>query len=127
MRHLGLAAIVAAALAAPAVAQVPPPLVDAGCKMSAAEPCNARINFQRQRSFTLTSDAGGTAEFANEGNRRCRLEYSLTNANSAAAGRTLDLGPSASTEVVLGPGPVSVQFTFRGLGSEVCDLLVRAK
>jgi hypothetical protein len=131
MRHLGMAAIVAAVgmltVALPVQAQVPPPLVDAGCKVSAAEPCHARINFQRQRSFTLTSEGGGTAEFANAGNRRCRLEYSLTNANSASAGRALDLGPSASIEVVLGPGPVSVQFTFRGMGSEECDLMVSAK
>ena len=128
MRYLGLAALTVAALGAlPAFGQAPPVLVDAGCTMTASEPCAARINFKRQRSFTITINASGSAQFVNQGNRRCQLEYSLTNANSAAAGRSLNLGPSAATEVVIGTGPVSMQFTYRGLGSEDCDLAVSVK
>lgn len=128
MRYLGWAALMGTALAAlPASGQAPPVLVDAGCTMTAAEPCAARINFKRQRSFTITINASGSAQFVNEGNRRCQLEYSLTNANSAAAGRSLNLGPSASTDVAIGTGPVSMQFTYRGMGSEDCTLAVSVK
>ena len=104
----------------------PAGLVDATCVAKPAEPCQGRIDFQRQRSFTVYIDATGQAEFVNTGNRRCRLDYSISNANSAAAGRSLELGPSASAEVPM-TGPGQVQFTYGGMGSIACDLLIRVK
>jgi hypothetical protein len=116
-------------LAAPALAQLSMPAAkpEASCDAGPGQPCHAGIDFEAQSRFTIRARGSTAVHFVNEGNRRCRLEYSAADASSATAGRFLDLGPSGDMEIPLNGGPMQIQFVNRGLGSVACTLLVQVK
>lgn len=113
--------------AAPAAAQVQPPQRkgEYGCQVSTATPCRGRVDFEQGNSFEFKIAGPGQATFTNEGNKRCTLEYSVTESALAATGKQLNLGPGqALTLTVRDRAGMIVRFFNRGLGSTTCDLSV---
>lgn len=119
-----IALICGGAGAASAQGPVTPP-GDFGCRVERAASCTGRVDFLKGRNFEFTIVGPGVADVVNKGNRRCRLEYSLTGATVATAGRTMDIAPGETFEVKAPDATaVILRFFNRGLGSDVCDLSV---
>ncbi|HYE49539.1 MAG TPA: hypothetical protein VEB20_08110 [Azospirillaceae bacterium] len=109
----------------PAAQKADPRLAEYECAVDSTAPCKGRVDFERGRSYAFRIAGPGTASFANEGNRRCVLEYSATESTSASTGRTLDLPPGqVLTLPVKDAQGLMVRFFNRGYGSLKCDLAV---
>ncbi|QJE72057.1 hypothetical protein HHL28_02110 [Aerophototrophica crusticola] len=122
-----LSVAILAPLAAPAGAQVQPPQRkgEYGCQVSPATPCRGRVDFEQGNSFEFKIAGPGQAVFTNEGNKRCTLEYSVTESSQASTGKQLNLGPGQTLALpVRDKAGMIVRFFSRGLGSTACDLSV---
>jgi curli biogenesis system outer membrane secretion channel CsgG len=109
----------------PGAAAKDPRLQEYECKVDPANPCRGKVDFERGRLYTFRIAGPGSASFANEGNRRCVLEYSASETGVASSGRTLDVGPGqALTLPVRDANGLVVSFFNRGTGSVKCDLNV---
>ncbi|WP_119677418.1 hypothetical protein [Indioceanicola profundi] len=113
--------------AAPATAQLSPPMQpqEYGCEVDTDSPCRGRIDFSEGDTYEFRFAGPGTALVQNEGNRRCILEFSMTDGRSARTGRQLNITPGQVAEV---PVPdtqgMIMRFTYRGASSNSCDLLI---
>lgn len=122
---LALAALPAAAQDGTAAAG---PTGEFGCEVGRQNPCRGRVDFERGRSYEFRIAGPGEAVFHNEGNRRCVLEYSLTESSLAATGRKLEVAPGQSTVLpVKDASGIIVRFFSRGFGTTTCDLLVELR
>ncbi|WP_044559509.1 hypothetical protein [Azospirillum sp. B4] len=101
---------------------------DVECVVGAGSPCAGRMDFNEGRSFGFKIVGPGEALFHNTGNRRCTLEYILTDSTVATAGRTMDLAAGASTTLkVRDAQGMHIRLSARGMASPVCELEVVAK
>jgi hypothetical protein len=124
-----MAALQAGLFAAAAQERQPPPpsssQEDYGCVVEMTAPCQGRIDFDKGRNFEFTIPGPGNVLFLNRGNKRCTLEYSITESALAATGRQLSLGPRQTQMMtVRDAAGMTIRFFNRGLGSPVCDLTV---
>jgi len=96
-----------------------------GCEIEPGRPCQGRVDFEVGHLYEFRIKGPGTAAVVNEGNRRCTLEYSLSGARLAVAGRTMNLAPGQAMELPdLDAAGVTLRFFNRGFGSNRCDLTV---
>ncbi|MEC4594515.1 MULTISPECIES: hypothetical protein [Nitrospirillum] len=101
---------------------------DVECVVGAGSPCAGRMDFNDGRSFGFKISGPGEALFRNIGNRRCTLEYILTDSTVATAGRTMDLAAGAATTLkVRDAQGMHVRLSARGMASPICELEVTAK
>lgn len=123
-----LAALSVAALSMPASAQGPvrqAPQGEYGCEVQRGNPCQGRVDFNMGKSFEFKIPGPGDVSFHNPGNKRCTLEYSITESSLAATGRQLSLGPGQTQMLtVRDAGGMIIRFFNRGIGSTACDLTV---
>ncbi|MFC7334262.1 hypothetical protein [Rhodocista pekingensis] len=126
---LALPALPAAAQGGAQVGDAPAgPTGEFGCEVGRENPCRGRVDFERGRSYEFRIAGPGEAVFHNEGNRRCVLEYSLTESALATTGRRLEMAPGQSTTLpVKDATGMIVRFFNRGLGTPTCDLLVELR
>lgn len=114
----------------PAVAQAPmrEPQGEFGCEVQRDNPCHGRVDFTQGKSFEFKIPGPGDVTFQNLGNKRCTLEYSITESTLAATGRQLSLGAGQSEVLtVRDAGGMVIRFFNRGIGSTLCDLTVGLK
>lgn len=114
-------------LSAPVQAQLVPPVQNQefGCEVDTDSPCRGKVDFTDGATFEFRFAGPGTALVQNEGNRRCILEYSMTDGRSARTGRELNLTPSQVAEVPVPDAQgMIMRFTYRGASSGSCNLLV---
>lgn len=112
-----------AALAQPATQRSPQG--EFGCEVQKETPCQGRVDFTLGKSFEFKIPGPGDVTFQNRGNKRCTLEYSITESTLAATGRQLSLGPGQSQMLaVRDAGGMVIRFFTRGVGSSTCDLTV---
>jgi len=131
-RRLALpaAALLLAGLALPAAVQAQPaaqrgPQGEYGCEVQKDTPCQGRVDFTVGKSFEFKIPGPGDVTFLNPGNKRCNLEYSITESTLAATGKQMSLGPGQSQVInVRDAGGMVIRFFTRGTGSLVCDLTV---
>ncbi|MEE3626683.1 hypothetical protein UCD39_22350 [Nitrospirillum sp. BR 11752] len=101
---------------------------DVECVVGVGSPCAGRLDFNDGRSFGFKISGPGEAMFHNTGNRRCTLEYILTDSTVATAGRTMDLAAGAATTLkVRDAQGMHVRLSARGMASPVCEMEVTAK
>ncbi|MBB6249633.1 hypothetical protein [Nitrospirillum iridis] len=101
---------------------------DVECVVGVGSPCAGRMDFNDGRSFGFKISGPGDALFHNTGNRRCTLEYILTDSTMATAGRTMDLAPGAATTLkVRDAQGMHVRLSARGMSSPICELEVVAR
>lgn len=117
-----------AGAAIPAMAQQAsprPPQGEYGCEVQKDNPCQGRVDFSVGKSFEFKIPGPGDVTFLNKGNKRCVLEYSITESTLAATGRQLSLGPGQTQVLaVRDAGGMVIRFFNRGIGSTTCDLTV---
>ncbi|MFV3128104.1 hypothetical protein [Niveispirillum sp. KHB5.9] len=114
---------VPAAIAQPAVQRAPQG--EFGCEVQKGNPCQGRVDFNVGKSFEFKIPGPGDVTFENKGNKRCVLEYSITESTLAATGRQLSLGPGQNQVLaVRDAGGMVIRFFSRGIGSTTCDLTV---
>ncbi|OYQ32475.1 hypothetical protein CHU95_16920 [Niveispirillum lacus] len=102
-----------------------PPQGEFGCEVQKDNPCQGRVDFTVGKSFEFKIPGPGDVTFENKGNKRCVLEYSITESTLAATGRQLSLGPGQNQVLsVRDQGGMVIRFFNRGIGSNVCDLTV---
>lgn len=131
MSRLSLAslALITGLLSVPA-AQAQPvmqrqPQGEYGCEVQKDNPCQGRVDFTVGKSFEFKIPGPGDVTFENKGNKRCVLEYSITESTLAATGRQLSLGPGQNQVLaVRDAGGMVIRFFNRGVGSATCDLTV---
>lgn len=93
------------------------------CVVSAQKACSGRMDFDRAATYTFKIPGPGAVTFHNSSNHRCALEYSLLDSTTATAGRAMSLPAGGDTTLpVRDDQGMTVRFSTRGLGSEVCDL-----
>ncbi|KPF86084.1 hypothetical protein IP70_06920 [alpha proteobacterium AAP38] len=96
-----------------------------GCEVQKGNPCQGRVDFNAGKSFEFKIPGPGDVTFENKGNKRCVLEYSITESTLAATGRQLSLGPGQNQVLaVRDAGGMVIRFFNRGIGSTTCDLTV---
>lgn len=96
-----------------------------GCEVQKDNPCQGRVDFTVGKSFEFKIPGPGDVTFENKGNKRCVLEYSITESTLAATGRQLSLGPGQNHILaVRDTGGMVIRFFNRGIGSATCDLTV---
>lgn len=96
-----------------------------GCEVQRSTPCQGRVDFDIGKSFEFKIPGPGEVSFENRGNKRCTLEYSITESTLAATGRQLSLGAGQSqTLTVRDAGGMLIRFFNRGIGSTSCELTV---
>lgn len=122
------AALLLPASSALAQADPPQPTAEFGCSVSPDNPCKGRVDFEKGRSFEFKISGPGEVTFLNEGNRRCSLEYSITESTLAATGKSMELSPGQSQVMTVRDRQgMIIRFFYRGYGSGVCDLTVSLK
>lgn len=93
------------------------------CVVTAQQACSGRMDFDRAATYTFKIPGPGAVTFHNSSNHRCALEYSLLDSTTATAGRSMSLPAGGDTTLpVRDDQGMTVRFSTRGLGSEVCDL-----
>lgn len=101
---------------------------DVECAVSAASPCAGRMDFNDGRSFGFKIAGPGEALFHNTGNRRCTMEYILTDSTMATAGRTMDLAAGGATTLKVPDGQgIHVRLSARGMSLPTCELEVTVR
>ena len=121
--------LIAGLLCVPAVQAQPAvqrsPQGEYGCEVQRGTPCQGRVDFNVGKSFEFKIPGPGEVSFENRGNKRCILEYSITESTLAATGRQLSLGAGQhQTLTVRDAGGMVIRFFNRGVGSTTCDLTV---
>lgn len=107
------------------VAAQRPPQGEYGCEVQKNNPCQGRVDFNVGKSFEFKIPGPGDVTFENKGNKRCVLEYSITESTLAATGRQLSLGPGQNQVLtVRDAGGMVIRFFNRGIGSSSCELTV---
>ncbi len=135
IRPLPLSGLVVALLSLPLAAQAQPAAVrnsqpqgEFGCEVQRDTPCQGKVDFSKGKSFEFKIPGPGDVVFHNDGNKRCTLEYSISESTLAATGRQLSLGAGQTeTLTVRDAGGMVIRFFNRGLGSGTCDLTVSLK
>lgn len=122
-------ALIAGLLSVPASLAQPvaqrTPQGEYGCEVQKDNPCQGRVDFTVGKSFEFKIPGPGDVTFENKGNKRCTLEYSITESTLAATGRQLSLGPGQNQVLtVRDAGGMVIRFFNRGVGSNACDLTV---
>lgn len=121
---LGLGLLPTLPAAAQPVAQRPAQ-GEYGCEVQKGNPCQGRVDFTMGKSFEFKIPGPGDVTFENKGNKRCLLEYSITESTLAATGRQLSLGPGQNQVLaVRDAGGMVIRFFNRGVGSTTCELTV---